>query len=253
LASPSVHNGHRKRLRDRALQSELRYMASHEILEFLLTYTIPLRDVNELAHHLVNRFGSLGNVLRASSEELAQTPGVGKATAEFLHLTGQAVHELARLPENPGTAYFSVMELARLLSRYEYPSGYHAVYLDSQKRLIRIMPLHAESGCVQAHLTAIFRTAIRLSAYHVVLFRCGAGGFTPMEVQLLQENISENAGLDVCIVDILVLRPSGRVKSLRAGMQEQKKTLQLHEPDHIAFSRFEETFPDWFLDLPAES
>ena len=50
----------------------------------LLFYSIPRRDTNELAHELINRFGSLANVFDAPYEALVRINGVGERTATLL-------------------------------------------------------------------------------------------------------------------------------------------------------------------------
>ena len=60
-------------------------MADHVVLEYLLTYVIPRKDVNELAHRLLNTFGSLTGVLEADPQRLSAIDGVGEKTALFLH------------------------------------------------------------------------------------------------------------------------------------------------------------------------
>ena len=44
------HAGHRERLRGRFLASGLEGFSDHEVLELLLCYAIPRRDVNDMAH-----------------------------------------------------------------------------------------------------------------------------------------------------------------------------------------------------------
>ena len=80
------HGGHRARLRARFLASGLQGFAPHEALELLLTFAIPRRDVNPLAHRLVARFGSLDRVLEATGAELRQVEGVGDNAATLLSL-----------------------------------------------------------------------------------------------------------------------------------------------------------------------
>jgi len=82
----SYLEGHRQRLRDRLKSSGLEAFEDHEVLELILTYAIPRRDVKPIAHELLRRFGTLANVLDASPEELGQVEGVGDTAAVLLHL-----------------------------------------------------------------------------------------------------------------------------------------------------------------------
>ena len=72
-----MHEGHRSKLKERYLLEGLDNFAQHNMLELLLFYAIPRRDVNELAHLLINTFGSISNVFDAPYEELAKVPGIG--------------------------------------------------------------------------------------------------------------------------------------------------------------------------------
>lgn len=91
-----VHAGHRSRMRKRFLATGLEGFQDHEVLEFLLYYAIPRRDVNETAHLLLNRFGTLSGVLDAPVEELCTVPGVGPGTAHFLNLIPQVTAQMSR-------------------------------------------------------------------------------------------------------------------------------------------------------------
>ena len=79
-----LHDGHRKRMKERFLRDGLDGFADHEALELLLYYAIPRRDTNELAHCLLERFGSLHGVLTAPVEELRKIEGVGEQAATYL-------------------------------------------------------------------------------------------------------------------------------------------------------------------------
>lgn len=91
-----VHAGHRSRMRKRFLATGLEGFQDHEVLEFLLYYAIPRRDVNETAHLLLDRFGTLSGVLDAQAEDLCAVPGVGPATAHFLSLIPPVTQQMAR-------------------------------------------------------------------------------------------------------------------------------------------------------------
>lgn len=85
----SIHDGHRQRLKDRFLKSGLDSFEPHNVLELLLFYAVPQRDTNELAHRLLDEFGSLSAVLEADAHELCAVEGVGQNVAALLTLMPQ--------------------------------------------------------------------------------------------------------------------------------------------------------------------
>ena len=90
MANP--HKGHRERLKLRFLESGLDSFTDVQALELLLFYAIPQKDTNPIAHALLERFGSLSQVLDAEVEELKKVPGISDHAATLLRLTT----ELAR-------------------------------------------------------------------------------------------------------------------------------------------------------------
>ena len=88
-----MHEDHRERLRKRFLKEGLDGFEAHNVLELLLFFSIPRRDVNELAHTLIDRFGSVHGVFDASFEELCSVPGIGEYSATLLKL----IPELSRV------------------------------------------------------------------------------------------------------------------------------------------------------------
>ncbi len=97
----NLHAGHRKRQRDQYLATGIAGMPDHAILELLLSYAIPRRDVNPLAHRLINQFGSLENVLAATKEELLTVEGVGEQTIVLLQLLFDLHKRLELQPSFP--------------------------------------------------------------------------------------------------------------------------------------------------------
>ena len=83
----SIHDGHRQRLKERFRAEGLDHFEEHQVLELLLFYCIPRQDTNPIAHALLERFGSLSQVLEAPAEELEKVPGIGSNAATFLALT----------------------------------------------------------------------------------------------------------------------------------------------------------------------
>ena len=81
------HSGHRQRVRAKFIsQGNLDGFAEHNILEFLLFYAVPRADTNELAHRLIDSFGSLKGVFDAPYEALTQIDGIGENAAVLMKL-----------------------------------------------------------------------------------------------------------------------------------------------------------------------
>ena len=94
----SIHDGHRKRLRQRFLQEGLEHFTDVQVLELVLFYAISRQDTNPIAHALLDHFGSLSQVMDAPVEELCKVEGIGENTAAYLHLitqVGDAISETA--------------------------------------------------------------------------------------------------------------------------------------------------------------
>lgn len=81
------HEGHRQRVRDKFLKEQsLDNFPDHNVLELLLFHSIPRADTNELAHDLINTFGSLNGVFDAPYGSLKDVKGVGDQTAFLIKL-----------------------------------------------------------------------------------------------------------------------------------------------------------------------
>lgn len=86
----AIHEGHRGRLRKRFQAEGLENFTEVQVLELLLFYCIPRKDTNELAHLLLDRFGSLSHVMDAKIEDLMSVDGIGENAAVFLKLIIEA-------------------------------------------------------------------------------------------------------------------------------------------------------------------
>ena len=82
--------GHRERLRKRLLKAGAEGLHDYEILELLLTYALPRKDVKLIAKELITQFGSFSAVLDAGVEELQKVPGLGPTSACLLPLVKEA-------------------------------------------------------------------------------------------------------------------------------------------------------------------
>lgn len=60
----------------------------YQLLEMLLFYSIPRRDTKPIAKELLETFGSMNNLQKASIQQITSVKGVGEETARLIKLTG---------------------------------------------------------------------------------------------------------------------------------------------------------------------
>ena len=84
-----IHDGHRSRIRESYTEHGLDSFNDINALELLLFYCIPRKDTNELAHRLLEHFGSLYAVINASLEDLMDVPGISYNSAVLITLIPQ--------------------------------------------------------------------------------------------------------------------------------------------------------------------
>lgn len=85
--------GHRERLRQRFQRAGAEALHDYELLELLLSYALPRKDVKPLAKGLIARFGSLSGVLDASQKEIEDISGLGPVSATLIRLVRELCAE----------------------------------------------------------------------------------------------------------------------------------------------------------------
>lgn len=86
MAAKPDQLGHRERLRERFRTAGAAGLHDYELLELLLTYAIPQKDVKPIAKELIRRFDSLAGVLDAGQKELEAVAGLGPTSATLIRL-----------------------------------------------------------------------------------------------------------------------------------------------------------------------
>lgn len=79
-------SGHRQNLRKQFINQDIGTLNDDRILELLLTYAIPQKDVYPLACELINKFGSLKGVLSADLALLLEQKGIKEYSAVLIKL-----------------------------------------------------------------------------------------------------------------------------------------------------------------------
>ena len=209
----SLQQGHRARLRKKFLDGQL---AEYEILELLLTYAIPRRDVRTLSRQLYKKYGCIHNLLAAPTESLLENEGIKENTATFF----KVIHKLMQLE------YKNVLDSEPIFYNYEKLENYcksilsgkaveefHVFYLDAQLRLIKD-ELHS-SGTIDwaaVYVREIVKHALDFNARSIVLLHNHPSAYTSFssqDIQITQELENALKKLDISIYDHLLV--SGNV------------------------------------------
>ena len=175
-----IHDGHRERLRTNFLENSLDSFNEVNSLELLLFYAVPRRDTNELAHRLLDRFGSLYRVFDASYHELMEVEGVGENTAALIKL----IPEIMRKSRVSETADIKVISSASAAGKYLVPRFLYQeieilllLCLDSCKRVIACAEIgRGVVNSVDANVRRIVETALKYRASSVILAHNHPGG-----------------------------------------------------------------------------
>lgn len=99
----NLHADHRKRMKEKFLKYGLKQFSEHEKIELLLYYSIPRADTNPIAHRLLNKFGSIRNMVNANIHQLASIDGIGQNSAMLIKLFYEFMREYNRQVANDFT------------------------------------------------------------------------------------------------------------------------------------------------------
>ena len=174
------HKGHRQRVKNRVLREGVDSFEDHQILELLLFYCIPMKDTNELAHQLIDRFGSLAGVLDARPEDLCAVSGITENSGILLNLIPSLARRYHQEKLKEKTILDSTTkagEYARALFTGRLYEVFYVICMDSQNRVNHTALLH--EGTINeapVYPRLIVETALRHQATSIILAHNHPGG-----------------------------------------------------------------------------
>ena len=219
-----IHDGHRQRLRERFQKDGLDNFDEINVLEILLFYIIPRQDTNEVAHRLLDRFGSLENVLDAKLEDLVTVKGISDNAATYLTL----IREVSRYyqvrkadlgePLNTVEAYCDVLVPQFLGRRNEMV---YMLCLDAKSKMISCN-LVGEGSLNSANVPVrkIIETALAANATMVVLAHNHPGGVAIPSAEDIYStrHLAQVLGaLDILLLDHVVVADNQAVSMVSSG------------------------------------
>lgn len=168
-----IHDGHRARLKKRFLNHGLDNFDDHNALELLLFHSVPRRDTNELAHALIDRFGSLSEVFDAPVEELMKVSGIGEASALLIKLVPQMSRRYLISRTAPDKILSSTRKAGEYITPYFFGERDEVVYmvcLDAKFKVIACRMLARGSvNSANINVRKVVETALSFNSTSVIL------------------------------------------------------------------------------------
>jgi DNA repair protein RadC len=208
--------GHRERVRERIRKVGAETLADYELLEALLFRSKAQGDTKALAKALLQRFGSISEVLNAPERLLREIRGVGETVAFDLRLVAAAATRMARDKAVERTvlgSWAQVIEYCRAAMAFEPREQFRILFLDKKNRLIADEV--QQQGTVDhtpVYPREIVRRALELSASALILVHNHPSGDpTPSRADIdMTRTIADTARpLGITLHDHIVIGRNG--------------------------------------------
>lgn len=237
-----LHDKHRERVRAKLLSNGFDGLEPHQLLEFMLFSAIPRGDTNELAHKLINKFGSFNNVLEASAKELMLVDGIGPASAlhisSFLpvikkYLLGTLGKRITLKTPADVKSYFEAVSMGN-----KYETAY-ALFTDKSKNLITCVKLSEgslDSTCF--YTDKLVSEAIVNKAYYVAVAHNHPSGYTqpsPSDFDMAEKSAEALRCISKHLLDFVIVDHLNSFSFSEAGFLTGSKTRNpyRHEEEKI--------------------
>jgi len=217
--------GHRQRLRERFRKDGVAGMHDYEVLELLLTYALPRKDVKPLAKELIRVFGSFAAVFDASLEELEKIKNVGPISATLLGLIKEICSMyLAEKMKNKDilSSPQAVLNFARVKLAGLPREAFLVIFLNNKNRVI-LCKIIQEGTIDQAIIypRRLIEEALACHATGVILVHNHPSGEpepSPEDKQLTRSLLEAARTIDLRILDHIIVGREGYCSFLEKGL-----------------------------------
>ena len=168
-----IHKDHRQRKRDQFYHHGSDAFADHELLELLLFYGIARRDVNPLAHRLLEEFGSLEAIFSAPIDALEHVDGVGRSTAVLLKLVPHLMHRSQLSAAENETVLDTVERIGDFFRGLFFAESHEVMYqlcLDAKGRKLNCRKVcEGDPAGISINTRTIVQNALQCNAVMVAI------------------------------------------------------------------------------------
>ena len=220
-----VHDGHRERMKQKLLEQGLDVFDDHNVLELLLFYSVPRKDMNPLAHELLNTFGSLEAVFEAPAEELSKVNGIGESTVTLLKL----FPEVSRRYVMDKNRFDNILDSTKkageyLAARYMYERDevVYVICLDSKCKVICCKELfRGVANSAEISTRKIVELALAKNATSVIISHNHTSGIAlpSMEYEITTKKLKTTlASMGITLADHIIVADGDFISLADSGL-----------------------------------
>jgi len=206
------HLGHRDRLKARFERAGITGLQDYEILEIILFYALPRKDVKPLAKELLKRFGSLKGVLDAGRESLQDIPGIGRHTAVLFSIVRdlgslylrQRAEEHEQISSTKELIDYCLSSMGGLKDEH-----FAVIYLNARNRIIKVETI--QEGIVNQAVVyprKVLEKALKHKASAIILVHNHPSGHVrPSDADIRLTRVLQDAArvMDIALHDHLIV------------------------------------------------
>lgn len=210
--------GHRQRLKARFVVDKGRSMPDYELLELILSYAIPRRDVKPLAKAMLKHYMNLANIIVAPTEELMNFPGIGDNAAILCSVVHACLNKVCweNLDNNDLPILTDKSKIAEYCrARIGYAGQEHllVIYLDTKGKFMRESIEQAGTlNSVAISPAEIARKVLRYNAKSIIIsHNHPSGDPTPSraDIEITMALIESLKTVDAKLIDHIVISQRG--------------------------------------------
>lgn len=206
-------------MREKFVKQGLDAFHDHEVLEMLLFQSIPYKDTNELAHRLLNQYGSLANILDAGYDSLITVKGISHVTAvnllfcrQLLERYGRSVAKAVYIDKLSKVIGYAQMLFTE--SRYE---RLVAVFVDKTTKVVCTREYTSEHvDKIKVDMKQIITDGMNLHAHGLFLVHCHTSSDTtpsPADIRYTRHIKQLLNSMEMVLMEHLIVNNNGKVFS----------------------------------------
>lgn len=217
--------GHRQRLRAKYASAGVEALQDYELLELLLTYSIPHRDTKPYAKKLLAAFQSVRRIIEADLSSLQSLGGMPlqsalqlKAMGDLFRLANREDFKRGRIISSPDHVTAFLREQIGSRPREVFT----ALFLDHRNHLLAFE--HLQEGTVDhtaVYPREILKRALELGATGLILSHnhpAGSLEASEGDKQLTRQILSAARAMGITIHDHLIVTTEGHYSFRQAGL-----------------------------------